>query len=159
MPHSPRRQRYSKKNREALKVAYEDTGANIVCILLERLLDIKRQRCSSMEQYVAKILGVVQEVNDAGCKLEHTLIAIILLRGLTSEFQPLRITLQTSSVQITTDYAKGKLLQQKYTPRGRGDTLDQAFFAQNRGRNNQDVIQKKKQKQLLHLWEAWASHC
>ncbi|KAJ8895554.1 hypothetical protein PR048_000890 [Dryococelus australis] len=100
-----------------------------------------------MEQYVTKILGMAQEVKDAGYKLEDTLIAMLLLRWLTLEFQPLRITLQTSSVQLTTDYAKGQLLQQEYTPRGReGNTSDRAFFIQNRGRHNQDVTQKKKKK-------------
>ncbi|KAJ8880801.1 hypothetical protein PR048_017272 [Dryococelus australis] len=105
-----------------------------MCILLERLFDIKRKRCSSMEQYVTKILDAAQEVKDVGCKLENTLIAMLLLRGLTSEFQPLRITLQTSSVQLTTDYVKRQLLQQEYTPRGKeGDTSDWAFFTQNHG--------------------------
>ncbi|KAJ8894370.1 hypothetical protein PR048_007021 [Dryococelus australis] len=102
------------------------------------------KRCSSMEQYVTKILAATQEVKDAGCKLEDTLIAMLLLRGLTSEFQPLRITLQASSVQLTTDYVKGQLLQQEYTPGEReGGTSDRAFFTQNLGRNNQNVTQKK----------------
>ncbi|KAJ8884844.1 hypothetical protein PR048_011040 [Dryococelus australis] len=35
----------AKKMWEALNVAYEDTGANIVSILLERLFDIKLKRC------------------------------------------------------------------------------------------------------------------
>ncbi|KAJ8885487.1 hypothetical protein PR048_011685 [Dryococelus australis] len=118
----------TKKMWEALKVAYENTGANIVCIFLERLFDIKPKKCSSMEQYVTKILGAAQEVTDAGCKLEHTLIAMLLLRGLTSEFQPLRITLQTSIVQLTTDYVKGQLLQQEYTPGGREGTLGPGIF-------------------------------
>ncbi|KAJ8884916.1 hypothetical protein PR048_011112 [Dryococelus australis] len=106
-----------KKKWEALKVAYEDTGANKVCIFLEKLFDIKLKRCSSMEQYVTKILGAAQEVKDAGCKF----------------------------VQLTTDYVKGQLLQQDYTPGGReGNISDRAFVTQNRGRNNQDVTQKKK---------------
>ncbi|KAJ8886711.1 hypothetical protein PR048_012923 [Dryococelus australis] len=56
------------------------------------------------------------------------------------EFQPLRITLQVYSVQLTTNYVKGQLLQQEYTPGGReGDTLDRAFVTQNHEQNNQDV--------------------
>ncbi|KAJ8883524.1 hypothetical protein PR048_015368 [Dryococelus australis] len=73
----------AKKMWEAVKVAYEDTGANIVCILLERLFDIKLKRCSSMKQYVTKILDAAQEVKDAWYKLEDTLIAMLLLTGLT----------------------------------------------------------------------------
>ncbi|KAJ8886779.1 hypothetical protein PR048_012991 [Dryococelus australis] len=42
---------------EALKVAYEETGANIVCILLERLFDIKLKCCSTWNKRL-RMLGV-----------------------------------------------------------------------------------------------------
>ncbi|KAJ8884824.1 hypothetical protein PR048_011020 [Dryococelus australis] len=66
-------------------------------------------------------------------------------KELKSEFQPLRITLRTSSVPLTTDYVMGQLLQQEYTSGGtESNTLDRAFFTQDRGRNNQHVTQKNR---------------
>ncbi|KAJ8878066.1 hypothetical protein PR048_022530 [Dryococelus australis] len=95
---------------------YHDTGANIVCILLERLFDIKPKYGAICD----KNIGRSKEVKDARCKLEGTLIAMLLLRGLTSEFKPLRM----SRVQRTTNYVKGQLLQQEHTPGGKVDTSD-----------------------------------
>ncbi|KAK9737824.1 hypothetical protein QE152_g10391 [Popillia japonica] len=72
-----------------------------------------------MESYVTSILTTSQEIAAVGKPLDDELVATLLLRGLTSEYQPMKLALENSGVEITTDYIKTKLLQEEYNPRGK----------------------------------------
>ncbi|KAK9709302.1 hypothetical protein QE152_g26708 [Popillia japonica] len=99
-----------------------------------------------MESYVTSILTTSQEIAAVGKPLDDELVATPLLWGLTSEYQPMKLALETSGVEITTDYIKTKLLQEDYNPRGKQGGGDNAFVSQHRGKDK-----SKRSKQVSQL--------
>jgi hypothetical protein len=69
-----------------------------------------------MENYVTQVLKIAQEIESTGKALDDDLIVTLLLRGLTPEYKPIRLALENSGVELTTDYIKMKLLQEEYNP-------------------------------------------
>ncbi|KAK9707673.1 GAG-pre-integrase domain [Popillia japonica] len=126
-----------------------------------------------MESYVTSILTTSQELAAVGKPLDDELVATLLLRGLTSEYQPMKLALENSGVEITTDYIKTKLLQEEsmklalensgveittdyiktkllqeeYNPRGKQGGGDNAFVSQHRGK---DKSRRSKQGNQLN---------
>jgi hypothetical protein len=62
------------------------------------------------------VLKISQEIVSTGKALDDDLIATLLLRGLTLEHKQMRLALENSGVELTTDYIKMKLLQDEYNP-------------------------------------------
>jgi hypothetical protein len=92
----------------ALQSAYEDKGVNRRCMLLGKLFDVKLKNFNNIENYVTQVLKIAQEIVSTGKALDDDLIVTLLLRGLTPEYKPMRLALENSGVELTTDYIKMK---------------------------------------------------
>jgi hypothetical protein len=103
---------------EALQSAFEDKGVNRRCTLLGKF-SIKLKHYTSMDSYVTQVLSTAQEIATIGKRLDDDLIAILLLQGLTSDYKPMRMAMENSGVELTTDYVKTKLLQEEYNPKNK----------------------------------------
>lgn len=101
----------SKEAWEALKNAFEDKGLNNRCRLLSRLVSLKLEQFMTVREYVTSVLTTAQELSDIGKEVDDELLAALLLQGLTQEFQPMRLAIENSNTQLTTDFVKTKLFQ------------------------------------------------
>jgi hypothetical protein len=121
---------------EALQSAFEDKGMNRRCILLGKF-SIKLKHYTSMDSYVTEVLSTAQETATIGKRLDDDLIAILLLQGLTSDYKPMRMVVENSGIELTTDYVKTKLLQEEYNPKNKESESgsESALSLQNRAWN------------------------
>jgi hypothetical protein len=115
----------------ALQSAYEGKGVNRSCMLLGKLFDVKIKNFNNMENYVTKVLKIAQEIGSTGKALDDDLIATLLLRGLMPEYKPMRLALENSGVELTTDYIKIKLLQEEYNPNSKVSYLSDNILVTN----------------------------
>lgn len=97
---------------DALAAAYDDSGANRRCTILQNLVNIKFKDCKSMEAYIDKLLSCWGKTKVAGYKIDEDVIASLMLGGLPSEYRPMVMGIETSSQKLTVDYVKNLLLQE-----------------------------------------------
>jgi hypothetical protein len=122
---------------EALQSAFEDKDVNRRCVLLRKLFGIKLKHHTSMDSYVTQVLSTAQEIAAKGKALYDVLIATLVLQGLTIDYKPMKMAMENSGVELTTDYVKTKLLQEEYNPKNRnsGALGESAFVSQYRSRS------------------------
>jgi hypothetical protein len=70
----------------ALQSVYEDKGVNRRCMLLGKLFDVKLKNFNNMENYLTQVLKIAKEIGSTGKALDDYLIATLLLRGLTPQY-------------------------------------------------------------------------
>lgn len=97
----------------SLKKAYEDTGLCRRLGLLRSLFGVKLKEMEGMQSYVSKITELAQQLSDISSPLDDEFIAVILLSGLTNDFDPLIMALENSNVKLTSEAVKSKLLQEQ----------------------------------------------
>ncbi|CAG4914890.1 unnamed protein product [Colias eurytheme] len=110
-----------------LQKAYEDKGLSRRLSLLRLLFETKLCDCESMEAYVAKISDLSQQLNDIGSPLEDDFVAVLLLSGLSQDFDPLIMALENSNIKLSSEVVKAKLMQEKQRRDGKGDTTSTAL--------------------------------
>ena len=69
-----------------LQKTYQDTGLTRRISLLRCLLDLKLENCKNMEEYVKKNMEISQQLRDINAGLPDDLVAVMVLSGLTKEF-------------------------------------------------------------------------
>lgn len=95
-----------------LQCAYENKGLSRRLGLLRALFGIKLKDTEGMESYVAKVSELAQQLKDIEAALEDEFIAIIMLSGLTSDYDPLIMALENSGIKLSSEIVKSKLLQE-----------------------------------------------
>lgn len=121
-----------------LQKAYEDKGLSRRLSLLRTLAGIKLQNFRNMEQYVNEILSVSQKLADMDAALDDEFVAVIMLNGLTSDYDPMVMALESANVTLTSDFVKAKLLQDnKYS--NSPASGEQALYS----KNNRNFHKKK----------------
>ncbi|XP_069358848.1 uncharacterized protein [Maniola hyperantus] len=95
-----------------LQKAYEDKGLCRRLGLLRTLFAVKLNESQSMEAYVNKITEISQQLTEIGSGLEDDFVAVIMLSGLSTDYDPLIMALENSNVKLCSDIVKGKLLQE-----------------------------------------------
>lgn len=96
----------------SLERAYEDRGLCRRLGLLRTLFATKLDECENMECYINKITELSQQLSEIGSPLEDDFVAVIMLSGLSSDFEPLIMAMENSNVKLSSDIVKGKLLQE-----------------------------------------------
>lgn len=119
---------------DALQKAYDDTGLHRRLTCLRTLCSIKLEQFVSMETYVNEILSLSDQLSSMGKPLDDEFIAAIMLQGLPQEYEPMIMALEHSSIDLTTDKVKTKLLQDKRW-KGTATDGDDCLFTRNRGYN------------------------
>ncbi|KAL0819491.1 hypothetical protein ABMA28_007591 [Loxostege sticticalis] len=95
-----------------LKKAFEDSGLCRRLGLLRSVFATKLNECDGMEGYLNKITSLSQQLQDINAPLDDEFVAVIMLSGLTSDYDPLIMALENSNLKLTSDVVKGKLLQE-----------------------------------------------
>lgn len=94
-----------------LQKAYEDRGLCRRLALLRALFSTKLEN-QSMESYINRIVEISQQLSDIGSPLEDDFIAIIMLSGLTEDYDPLIMAIENSNIKLSSEVVQGKLLQE-----------------------------------------------
>lgn len=95
-----------------LKKAFEDSGLCRRLGLLRSVFATKLNECDGMEGYLNKITSLSQQLQDINAPLDDEFVAVVMLSGLTSDYDPLIMALENSNLKLTSDVVKGKLLQE-----------------------------------------------
>jgi hypothetical protein len=85
----------------ALQTAFEDKNRR--CVLLGKLFGIKLKHHTSMDSYVTQVLSTAQEMASIGKALDDDLIAALLLQGLPNDYKPMKMAIENSGIELTTD--------------------------------------------------------
>lgn len=91
------------------------------------LFGLNLQQCDSMEPYLTKNLDTAQRLQDINAPLDDEFVAIIMLSGLPKEFDPLIMALEHSSISLSSDLVKSKLLQETQRQGDDGATEENAL--------------------------------
>lgn len=91
-----------------LQKAYEDRGLCRRLTLLRTLFAVKLE--ASMEAYLTKVCGIAQQLRDMEAALDDEFLAVIMLSGLTSDYDPLIMAIENSNVKLTSEVVRSKLL-------------------------------------------------
>lgn len=99
---------------ESLMRAYEDKGWGRRITLQRKLWGCKLEDFESMEKYIARVIFLARQLSDINAKVPDDWIISILLMGLTEDYNPLIMSVDNSSVAISLENIKTKLLQEAY---------------------------------------------
>lgn len=105
-----------------LKVMFQDSGLVRRIGLLCKLTTI-RLETSSMNDYVTQITETANKLNGIGFPVDDEWLSSILLAGLTDEYKPLILGLESSGIPIRADTVKSKLIDVAMST-----SKDSAFF-------------------------------
>lgn len=94
-----------------LSRAFDDTGLSRRVGLLRILINTKLDECNSMEQYVDKIVTTAHKLRNAKFDISDEWIGTLLLAGLTEDYRPMIMAIESSNEKISSDSIKTKLLQ------------------------------------------------
>lgn len=118
---------------QRLKNTFEDSGLTRKVALIRTLTSTRLQNCSSMEDYVNKIMTASHKLQDIGAAVADEWLATFLLAGLTDRYTPMIMALENSGIVITADAIKTKLLQE-YKP---SSNAPKAFYSSKKNRKQQ----------------------
>lgn len=122
----------------ALGSAYEDTGLSTCLRLLNQLCLIKLVNFTSMENYVNEILRLNQQLTAMKRPVDDDFLAMVMLKGLPDNYEPMIMALEHSGQKLTSDVVKTKLMQDdKYGNSDNVSNSKNAYFSSNRSRKKQ----------------------
>lgn len=125
-----------------LEKTFEDKGSARKVTLVRAIVNTKLKDCVSMDEYVSNIISTAQKLNEVGFAVPDEWLAIFLLAGLTEDYQPLVLSMESGEGKLSSDSVKTKLLQEPSSGAG-GDTALLANRGNNRNRGNRkkgDII-------------------
>lgn len=96
---------------ENLSKAFQDDGLTRRVGLLRILITTKLEDCSSVEEYVNRIITTAHKLTSVGLTVSDEWVGTILLAGLPSRFEPMIMGIESSGSTVTADSVKTKLLQ------------------------------------------------
>lgn len=96
---------------DKLKLIFEDNGLTRKIGLIRMLVTTQLENCSSVEEYVNKIIGTAHKLANIGCALNEEWIGAFLLAGLPERYNTMVMGIESSGITITGDSIKQKLLQ------------------------------------------------
>ncbi|KAL0811975.1 hypothetical protein ABMA28_009373 [Loxostege sticticalis] len=92
--------------------AFDDSGLTRRVGLLRELITTSLENCTSIEDYVNKIMTSAHKLRNIGFEVKDEWLGTLLLTGLPEEYKPMLMALESSGVAITADLVKTKLLQE-----------------------------------------------
>lgn len=109
-----------------LQKAYEDKGLYRRLSLFRTLVRVRLENFKKMEDYVNEVMSVAQKLSDIDSPVDDEFLGVILLSGLTQEYDPMVMALENSGQKIMSDFVKSKLLSDdKYSK----EAKDHAFIS------------------------------
>lgn len=95
-----------------LKKLYEDSGLYRKVSLLKTLLTVSLENSNSVEKYVNTVISTAHKLSSTGMNVSEEWIGVILLAGLSDDYRPMIMGIESSGQAITGDFVKIKLLQE-----------------------------------------------
>lgn len=111
-----------------LKNLYEDRGLSRRITLLRELISIRLEDSENMNDYIGKIKATSNKLCGIGFVLTSEWLGAIMLAGLTEDFRPLIMGIETNNEAITADLITSKLLDLQAA----GGSDANAFFSKNK---------------------------
>lgn len=102
----------AKEGWDTLSSAFEDKGVVRKVTLLKQLVSLKLNECESMQAYVEKCLSLHSKVKAAGFDIDDQIAGSMMLCGLSDDFKPMIMSIESSEKDISIDYVKNILLQE-----------------------------------------------
>lgn len=124
---------------DTLKSVFEDSGLTRRVGLLRSLIMTRMENCDSVDEYVNQIVTTAHKLIGIGFAVSDEWIGTFLLAGLSDEYKPMIMGIESSGVKITGDSIKMKLLQDVRTTKQQGE---QAFYGGKQRYNNKSVKNK-----------------
>ena len=110
--------------------------------LLNELFNSKLELCSDMEEYISRFTSLTTRMASIKFVVESELLVVLLLRGLTEEFRPFIMALETVNTNLTLTTVKEKLIQEghrrKLEPRNGGVTIGTKHHGSSGGSQKKD---------------------
>ncbi|KAF6203143.1 hypothetical protein GE061_003559 [Apolygus lucorum] len=94
-----------------LEQNYECKGLSRRLGLLRQLFGLKLKQFGSMEEYLNEVLMISQKLDSIDAGLEDEFVGVVMLSGLSEEFEPMIMSIESSGVKITSDYIRSMLVQ------------------------------------------------
>lgn len=98
---------------DALKTTYEDLGLTRKLSLVQKITNTKLESSNSMESYVSDIMTAAHSLDELGFKIPDDFLAMFLLAGLTPNFEPMIIAMESTATKLKSEDVKTKLLQER----------------------------------------------
>lgn len=99
-----------------LKNAFGGNGIQREIDLLKKLCSIMLLECKSVANYIEQFMSTAQELEKIGCAVENRMLAGLLLKGLSEEYNSVVLSLDSSREVLTTDAVKNLILKAVVKP-------------------------------------------
>lgn len=132
---------------DKLKTVFEDSGLTRRVGLLRTLIMTRLENCDTVEEYVNKIISTSHKLAGIGFEVSDEWIGTFLLAGLSDEYKPMIMGIESSGVKITGDSIKMKLLQDIHNEKQDGE---RAFYSGKQRHNKPRAAVKSKQGQRCY---------
>ena len=96
---------------EKLKRTYSESGLVLRCSILRSLFKSSLDQFGSMNEYINHILSLQQRLTSMKHGLDDKFLAVVMLSGLSEDYEPIVMTLESSEDTLTTDIVRRRLLQ------------------------------------------------
>lgn len=122
-----------------LQKAYEDQGLSRRLSLIRRLVRIRLENYSTMEAYVNETLSIAQKLADMAQPVDDEFLGVIMLSGLTSEYDPMVMAIENSNVKITSDFVKARLMQDDKYGKDNKEKHETALFSKKKFQTKKNI--------------------
>lgn len=137
---------------EALRAAYWDSGLCQKVALLKQFANLRAENCSSMEEFVNKMCGIVVNLREKGFKMEDEWVAHFILAGLPDTYKPMIMALQNSAATLNLSTIKQHLVQDELSEKQNNTTTalvaNRSYNGKGRFPNNSNKQPQKNHKQV-----------
>ncbi|KAG5895047.1 hypothetical protein JTB14_021875 [Gonioctena quinquepunctata] len=90
--------------------AFEDKGLYRRLSLFRALVRMRLENLSSMDAHMNEVMSISQKLSDIDSPIDNEFLGVILLSGLTSEYDPMVMAIKNSGQKISSESIKSKLL-------------------------------------------------
>jgi len=104
---------YAQDTWKALQKAYDDQGLTSRLGLMRELLGQKLAKHNGMESYLSTISELSLRLRNMDAAVPDELIGVIMLSGLTPDYDPLIMALENSGTKVTADDVASRLVQEE----------------------------------------------
>ncbi|GJQ67497.1 hypothetical protein Trydic_g8321 [Trypoxylus dichotomus] len=97
---------------EKLRDTFHDSGLLRKVNLMRTLTTTKLENCSSIEDYVNKIITTAHKLNEIKFEITDEFLGTFLLAGLSDDYKPMIMAMESSGMRLTADSVETKLLEE-----------------------------------------------
>lgn len=103
-------QRHWKFGKKLLSM-FEDKGLTRRIGLLRKLIPTTLEGSDSLEEYIGDVIGTANKLSGIGFKIDDEWVGSFLLAGLTDEYKPFIMGIESSGIKIVGDSIKSRLYE------------------------------------------------